>query len=88
MSDPTATSITALERVLGRLEGVHATAGGYLARCPAHEDHGPSLSIREGDDGRVLLHCWAGCETSAILAALHLTWRGLFPETARVRGWP
>jgi putative DNA primase/helicase len=62
------------------LEGVRKQGGGYLARCPAHEDRIPSLSIGEGDDGRVLLHCWAGCETRDVVAALRLTWRDLFPS--------
>jgi KaiC/GvpD/RAD55 family RecA-like ATPase len=34
----------------------------WLAPCPYHEDKSPSLSIGEGDDGRVLVHCHAGCE--------------------------
>ena len=33
-----------------------------MARCPAHDDREPSLSIRDGGDGRVLVHCHAGCE--------------------------
>ena len=62
-----------------QLEGLRKQAGGYLAHCPAHEDHAPSLSIGEGDDGRILLHCWAGCETRDIVAALGLRWSDLFP---------
>lgn len=46
---------------------------GFMARCPAHEDHTASLSIGTGEDGRVLLHCHAGCELDAVLAAAHLT---------------
>jgi hypothetical protein len=34
---------------------------GYMAKCPAHADRRASLSISEGRDGRVLLHCHAGC---------------------------
>lgn len=52
---------------------------GYSARCPAHDDSKPSLSISEGDDGRVLLKCQAGCATEEVLAALHLTVADLFP---------
>jgi len=76
-----------LEELLdsAQLEGVRKQAGGYLARCPAHKDHTPSLSIGEGDDGRVLLHCWAGCETRAIVAAMGLRWSDLFPARARRR---
>jgi hypothetical protein len=67
-----------LELLLGRLEGVSRTASGRLARCPAHEDRTPSLSITEGADGRILLHCWAGCKTADVLAALGLGWSDLF----------
>jgi hypothetical protein len=50
-----------------------------MARCPAHDDRTPSLSIAQGDDGRVLLHCHAGCEHRAIAAALDLNEQDLFP---------
>ena len=50
----------------------------WMARCPAHNDSSPSLSIAEGEDGRVLVLCRAGCETNGILAALRLTVRDLF----------
>ena len=50
----------------------------WQAVCPAHRDRSPSLSIREGDDGRVLVHCFAGCQVQAVLAALNLTSRDLF----------
>ncbi len=50
----------------------------WLARCPAHPDRSPSLSIGEGKDGRVLMRCWAGCATKDILAARGLTMRDLF----------
>ena len=43
---------------------------GFIAKCPAHEDRNPSLSIKEGGDGRVLLFCHAGCPTENIVAAL------------------
>ena len=54
--------------------------GNWMASCPAHEDHHPSLSIREMKDGRVLLHDFAGCSVAAILAATALTFEDLFPE--------
>jgi len=43
--------------------------GGGMCRCPAHDDRTPSLSVRTGRT-RLLLHCFAGCKASAILAAL------------------
>lgn len=52
--------------------------GTWQARCPAHQDRLPSLSIREGNDGRILLHCFAGCSHMSIAAALGLNVRELF----------
>jgi hypothetical protein len=69
------------EKIVARLEGVvNRGDGKWAARCPAHEDRGPSLSIGTGTDGRLLLHCFAGCEPEKILAALGLTWQDLFPD--------
>ncbi len=59
-----------IEHVLARLPGVKPQAGGWIARCPAHGDRNPSLSIREGDTGKVLLKCFAGCDYGRIIAAL------------------
>lgn len=58
-----------LPGMLGRLAGVRRVAGGYVARCPAHDDREPSLSLGEGTDGRLLLFCFAGCTFEAILRA-------------------
>jgi hypothetical protein len=52
-----------------------------MARCPAHDDRTPSLSIAQGDDGRVLLKCHAGCTHRAIVDALDIEERELFPPT-------
>jgi len=49
-----------------------------MAHCPAHEDKNRSLSITEGDDGKVLLHCHAGCSTEEIVRAMGLTMSDLF----------
>lgn len=74
-----------LELLLSRLEGAKRNGKGYVARCPAHEDRDPSLSIRECDDGRVLLHCHAGCPTPAVVAALGLAMADLFPPGDKPR---
>lgn len=72
-------------KILDRLDGVKQTAPDrWLARCPAHEDRSPSLSIREIDGGRTLIHDFGGCGTSDVLAAVGLTMSDLFP--ARVAG--
>lgn len=55
----------------------------FVARCPAHDDRTPSLSVTEGLDGRALLHCFAGCDTADIITALGLAWTDLFPEGHR-----
>lgn len=61
-----------------RLDNARRNGSGWTARCPSHDDRSNSLSIHEGDDGRVLLRCHAGCETSAIVAAMRLTMADLF----------
>ena len=53
-------------------------AGRWIARCPAHNDKGPSLPIRELEDGRVLLHCFAGCSAESVLDAIGMTFSDLF----------
>jgi hypothetical protein len=68
-------------RILDRLEGVKATGpSSWIAKCPAHPDRKPSLSIRETDDGRVLLHCFAGCSVGDVLAVIGLQLRDLFDQ--------
>ena len=53
---------------LDRLDGVKRTgAGRWLARCPAHDDKRASLAVRELDDGRVLVHDFAGCAVCGCL---------------------
>lgn len=58
------------------------SGGGWLARCPAHADRTPSLSIRDGRDGRVLLTCHAGCAAAAVLAAAGLAWRDVCGDSS------
>ncbi len=69
------------DTVLSRFERLRETGPGrYLAPCPAHQDRSPSLSIRVLDDGRVLLHCFAGCLVEDVVAAIGLTISDLFPD--------
>ena len=82
-SPPAALSPDPIQEVLRRLRRVRATApdgAGWEARCPAHDDDTPSLSVTRGRDGRVLLHCHAGCDTAEVVRAMGLTWADLFPE--------
>src|SRR5579871_6279840 len=67
-----------LQRVLERLDHVQRNGKGLTARCPVHEDRHNSLSISEGKDGRVLLQCFAGCDTESIVKAIGLQMRDLF----------
>jgi hypothetical protein len=71
--------------VLERLEEVTESGSGWKARCPAHDDQQPSLQIDEGDDGRCLLHCFAGCATETIVAELGLQMQDLFADRPKRR---
>lgn len=65
----------------------HASRSYGSARCPIHADHDPSLSVSDGDDGKVLVKCHKGCDRVAIIK--ELAGRGLWPEResiGRVRG--
>ena len=69
------------ESNLTRFPNARKSGDAYTARCPAHEDRNPSLSLRKGDDGRTLLRCHAGCPTGAVAAAVGLTMSDLFPDS-------
>lgn len=56
---------------------------GYRARCPAHEDRNPSLSISEGDDERILMHCFGPCTVDDICSSIGIKVRDLFPQKNR-----
>jgi putative DNA primase/helicase len=67
------------------------TTGGFVAPCPAHDDSNPSLSITDGKDGKVLVHCHAGCDQQVVITALKS--KKLWPEVEvaepkRPRGRP
>lgn len=67
--------------LISRLSGVKKTGrSSWAACCPAHEDRSPSLSVKVTDDGRTLLHCFGGCSTDAVLAALGMEMADLFPD--------
>ena len=53
--------------------------GQWSACCPAHEDRSPSLSVRQTPDGSILVHCFGGCGPEAVVAALGLQLRALYP---------
>jgi hypothetical protein len=75
-----------VEKVLERAGGVKKLGSGWLVSCP-RPDHGqgrgdkhPSVSVAEGDDGRALVNCQAGCRTEDIVAAWGLEMSDLFEQ--------
>ena len=67
--------------ILSQLDGVTGGGNQWYAKCPAHVDNKPSLSISTGKDGRVLLNCHAGCTTEEIVDAMGLTMNDLFQRS-------
>lgn len=80
--------MTPVENLISRLDKVKGRNGSWTARCPAHADKGPSLAVREGEDGRVLLHCFAGCETASVLGAIGMDMADLFMPDDKRREYP
>ena len=76
------TRCSPLELVLSRLPDATEVGGEWSVCCPAHEDGRASLSITQGTDGRVLLHCFAGCPVDAICDAVDLQVTDLFARAS------
>jgi len=72
--------MTPAERFVSRLGKARGRNGSWTAQCPAHEDKSPSLSVRETEDGRVLVHCFGGCDVQSVLGAVGMDMTDLFPE--------
>ena len=73
-----------LDGLVARLKGVRRTGQGrYMARCPTRNDKTPSLSIREADNGSILVHDFGGSDFHEIVAALGLQPIELIPEHLR-----
>ena len=68
-----------LREILPRLSGVRRGGQGFVAKCPTHNDEKQSLALAE-DQGRVLIKCFAGCETKSIVDTLGITWQDLFTK--------
>ncbi|MCB1611079.1 MAG: hypothetical protein KDI60_04850 [Xanthomonadales bacterium] len=66
--------------MITRLERVRKSGNGFAARCPAHRDRSPSLSVTYGTDGRILIYCHAGCSVTDVVHALGMSMRDLFPQ--------
>ncbi|MCG0276626.1 MAG: hypothetical protein L5655_10835 [Thermosediminibacteraceae bacterium] len=80
-----------LFKLLNRLESVRQTGPNkWVARCPAHPDRSPSLSIRLNGD-RILVYCFAGCPANRIVEAVGMTVGDLFldsPKNAKKKERP
>ncbi len=79
-----------IQNILSRLDKVKAVGGNrYVACCSSHDDRQPSLSLVELNDGRILIHCFAGCAPIDVLNAVGLEMADLFPDRGlgEFRGW-
>ena len=71
-----------MDRLTAKLGPGRLVNGQLLFRCPAHQDRHPSLSVRELDDGTLLVFCHAGCSTEDVLEAIGLEMADLYPSRA------
>lgn len=83
-----------LQQLLSGLENVRPDNNGYNAKCPVHEDNENSLVIgtkgSRAGDGRILVHCQAGCDVRSVVMAAGMSMGQLFPERIKERergGW-
>ncbi|MGW5687587.1 toprim domain-containing protein [Nonomuraea sp. NPDC003754] len=85
MSTPLSTVLQRLYEVTGHVP--RASGSGHSARCPAHDDRTPSLSVSVGRGGGVILKCHGGanCPADDVIAALNLTWSDLYADDQRER---
>ncbi len=71
------------DKVINRLAELgrnpHKNCDGYKSLCPAHDDSRASLSITEGDDGKVLVTCYTGCDFKAIVKSMGMEESDMFP---------
>jgi len=78
-----------VQAVVDRLEAVKQTGlNQWQARCPAHDDRKPSLSISRGSEGQALIHCHAGCKPAAVLEAIGMKESDMFPASESPTGAP
>ncbi len=69
-----------IDGFISGLEKVRRSGEGkYLACCPAHDDRSPSLAIKH-TDGKILLHCFAGCSVHEVVGALGMELSDLMPD--------
>ena len=71
-----------INTILEHLDKVKGGNGRYQARCPAHDDKTPSLSITETANGTILIKCFSGCTVDEIVGSIGLELKDLFPESS------
>ena len=69
-----------IDQILSKFPNTKKSGSGWIVNCPAHDDKSPSLQITEGQDGKVLFHCFAGCKLDDILAGAEIDKADIFPE--------
>src|SRR5215831_17586936 len=74
------------QQILSQLKGVRRNGDGWLALCPAHDDHHPSLSLKDTRNGSVWIHCFAGCSVERVCSALGIDTRSLNYEEPPGKG--
>jgi putative DNA primase/helicase len=70
--------------ILAKALGGRKAGAAWMAKCPAHNDREPSLSIKDADNGKVLVRCHAGCDQQQVIAALKA--RGIWSSNYRQHG--
>ena len=75
------TSNPNLQILLNRLQHVQQRGDQYRAQCPVHEGKSTSsLSLRETQDGRILIYCFGGCDTLEVLQVCGLEFTDIMPD--------
>lgn len=74
-----------ISQFLTSFESPKKSGTGWMVKCPSHPDSTASLAIGQGQDGRIVMFCHAGCETKTIVAALGIDIKELFPPQEPVK---
>ena len=75
-----------IDKLLLQLDDAIETGHGrWRAKCPGHNSRSRTLSIAEGVEGAVLIHCFAGCEPAQIVSAVGLRLCDLFPRNETIQ---
>jgi hypothetical protein len=78
-------SLDAILHLVANKTGCNPKLSGksYVGSCPSHNDKNASLSIREAEDGTILLKCFADCSFKEICSSLCIKAGQLFPQKNR-----